>query len=64
MQPHSKESVITTAGCIRSLREQMLHSRMTGLVTVKWKIKKWLHHIAIFRMELFLSGGVEAKSEL
>ena len=24
----------------------------------------YLHHIAIFRMELFLSGGVEAESKL
>ena len=35
-------------------------------VWVQWKGKsrKWLHHIAIFRMELFLLGGVEADSEL
>ena len=30
----------------------------------KGKSRKWVHDIAIFRMELFLLGGVKAESEL
>ena len=30
----------------------------------KGKSRKWVHHIAIFRMELFLLGGIKAESEL
>ena len=48
--------MVTTAGSIRSLLELVLSSRITGLGTIKTENRKWLHHIAIFRMELFLLG--------
>ena len=36
---HSKESVITTAGCVRGQRERVLYYRITGLDTIKREIK-------------------------
>ena len=57
--------MITTAGCIRGLRERALFSRITGLGTTKREIKKMAaSYCYFFRMELLLLGGVEAESEL
>ena len=42
------------AGCICSLPERVLYCRITGLGTIKSKIKKVTHDIAVFRTELFL----------
>ena len=53
---YSKESAITTASSICSVREHMLYYRIKRLIQSIVKSRRRLHHIALFRMDYLLLG--------